>query len=108
MPNSFWNTSQKTYFFDTNLIHLCDYSVKNLSFKWSENYGFIFNWIHNESLSWLDETCTNAVYCGHCYNKTISETIFFKSCDISIAVYLIGFIHTCQCKFLPPLYTTSV
>lgn len=67
--------------FSSDLIDLCNNRIEYLAFEWSEYDCFIFDRVNDKSLSWLDNTRSNAIDCCDSYNESIfarTRTLHFS------------------------------
>ena len=63
-----------------HLIDLSDDSVQHLSFEWTEDDGFVLDWIVHEASTWLNQPCAYVVDRCHSYNKPVpAHTIIIYS-----------------------------
>lgn len=55
----------------SHFVDLFDDSIEDFSFEGSEDYSFVFDRIHYESLAWLNDSRADLVNSCHCDNETV-------------------------------------
>lgn len=99
--------------FITHLIDLSYNSIEDLSLEWPEHNGLVLDRVHHKPLPWLDQTSTYAVYCSHCYHKTIPEnrtasivstfiSLWRSQCESCLDSWVLCSVKVCTVNNLKP------
>lgn len=70
----------------SDLVDLLYDGIQHLAFEWSEHDGFVFDWVHDESLSSLNDSRSNVIDGSHSNH----EAIFSSTSSLNLRVKLLS------------------